>query len=141
MSANNSDKFVRWQQLTIGQLGNFTNLILTFSVATIGFAVDKLTNSEFELICFARPYYLLGVVVLFSSILIGLILALNRLLDFRKTMRKTRAVGEEHDQLKRETDLHGELTWLLLCVQVGSFFFGEVFLAISFYFNFTYKLF
>ncbi len=47
-SSKDDEKFIRWQGITIAQLSYSINLILTFSVAAIGFGVSLLLNDDFK---------------------------------------------------------------------------------------------
>ena len=123
------DRFVRWQKITIDQLSFVTYLLLTFSVATIGFVLSTLLNQSFPM-C---PYLLwLGGLAALSHALssaFGIVMAVNRLADFRltKDIAYKRDSGRWVDPAdERKSDARGEITWILFKAQWLSFAIATV---------------
>src|SRR5437879_3380280 len=82
--------FVRWQSITINQLTYAVNLILTFSVATLGFQATLLLGDQFKPVSWQKCIFSLSLVLLLSSIGLGIWCVINRLRDFRATMKTAR---------------------------------------------------
>ena len=100
---NTNERFVRWQQITLKELGKVISLFLGIEFATIGFVVTQLTS--LNLTC--KNYWsvflmMLGTVLLLINIIMFLYLTLNRLTDFRKTTQKIKA---EKDKIIAFNDL------------------------------------
>jgi hypothetical protein len=132
-------RFTRWQSITIAQLGYSINLVLTFSVASLGFTLS-LARSTTQLAsnCWAKHLLLVSVVLILLSTGAGLWCVINRLRDFRKT--ESIARGKERGELppceyalrKAETVKLGKRTWLLFWWQIGLFSFGILALVAGF---------
>ena len=115
---NTNERFVRWQQITLKELGKVISLFLGIEFATIGFVVTQLTS--LNLTC--KNYWsvflmMLGTVLLLINIIMFLYLTLNRLTDFRKTTQKIKAEKDKNFSLINELDIEtkklGEITWSL----------------------------
>ncbi|KIA99453.1 hypothetical protein OA93_04615 [Flavobacterium sp. KMS] len=91
---NENESYIRWQNIRITQLGFANNLIILLSVALLGFYVKFLETCGclnniqkfFICVCF---------MLIIISIILGFIVMLNRLDDFKLTAQIAR---------KRETD-------------------------------------
>lgn len=111
MSAEQKERYIRWQDYRINQLSFSINLFLGFAVASLAFAVNiKLENKplgilpiEPVILCWA---YCTGV---------GCIATISRLLDFRYTTRKIKDGGAFNAFMAKYC---GPVTW--------GFFWGEV---------------
>lgn len=83
------ERYVRWQDKTIAQLSFFNNLLLTISVGFLSFGYKeiKVNHMTFNLCTYDLKLTLCIVSLIFMafSIFYGLIVALNRLYDFRIT--------------------------------------------------------
>lgn len=128
--------FVRWQAVTIGQLTYAINLVLTFSVATLGFQVTMLGDKNFALVSWQKCVFGSSLLLLALAVAFGVAVVINRLRAFRATMRAARArekrerasvtsekqelaaVVEEHRTLYRKLD---KRTWWLFWWQIGTF--------------------
>jgi uncharacterized membrane protein YbhN (UPF0104 family) len=116
---NQKDRFVRWQSITIGQLTYAINLILTFSVATLGFQITLLFNDKFTPTSWHKCAFSLSMLLMAVSIGFGITCVINRLRDFRAT--ETVARMEKDGKPDLEIDPHRKLyeklggrTWQLL---------------------------
>ncbi len=120
-----STSFVRWQQFTISQFSFFTNLIMTFALGAIGFILNVMVeHAECQYYHF-RLLAGLAAVVFGLSLLLGILLAINRLIDFRSTARIAR-IREKYgnigvSDLRREVDMLGRASWALLLLQTLAF--------------------
>jgi Na+-transporting methylmalonyl-CoA/oxaloacetate decarboxylase gamma subunit len=138
--------FVRWQAVTIGQLTYAINLILGFSVATLGFQVTLLLEDKFTPIAWQKCAFGLSLLLLVASVIFGITVVINRLRAFRATMRTARArekketesTIEEHRQLYRKLDGR---TWCLFWWQIGTFAGGIVLTVLSLLAIASHKLF
>ncbi len=139
-----NDRFIRWQQLTIGQLSFTNNLFLGFNLGFLGFLITQ-SGLTFCTVCWICTIQLLALLGLGTSFITGVLLVINRLKDFRKTTQlvKSRkkkfeiqyilrtsdnieAVKSTISNLKTETDKLGRVTWSLLNWQVWSFLIGTL---------------
>lgn len=117
--------FVRWQAVTIGQLTYAINLVLGFSVATLGFQVTLLLG-EFTLSGWENFAFGLSLILLTVSIAFGIAVVINRLRAFRATMHAARArekkdpesIIESHRQRYQKLDSR---TWPIFWWQIGTF--------------------
>jgi hypothetical protein len=128
--------FVRWQTVTIGQLTYAVNLILGFAVATLGFQVTLLLNEKFVPVSWQKCAFALSLVLLSVSILLGIAVVINRLRDFRATMRaaRLREQGTAPDALEEQRTLYrrlGAITWNLFWWQLGTFSAGIALAVLS----------
>jgi len=135
------ERFIRWQQLTLTQLSNTNNLILTLTLGMLAFTVTKI-GLKIPENGFLLFLYILSYFVLLVSLLSGVLLTVNRLYDFRKTKEivkfkrqksEVKYDNEKTDNLKmkiailqHETDKHGKRTWCLFHIQLWLFFAGSV---------------
>jgi hypothetical protein len=137
------ERFVRWQSITITQLGYAVNLILTFSTASLGFALTLVMHGDFAASCWGKCLSFLSCLALVVSLGLGLWCVVNRLCDFRKTMRIIRCKEKARHtysprletkigQLERETNKLGRRTWRLFWFQIGTFIGGVVLLFLAF---------
>jgi hypothetical protein len=152
----NKGSFIRWQAITINQLSLATNVILTFTVALIGFEINFLLNlnKDFPKFgCYFKVSYLASLTLLFFSFLLAILLIVNRLKDFRLTAKSARLreeiekidIDEENYQqskdeklterleLKAKTKKLGERTWCLFNWQLGTFSLAMILAVISFF--------
>lgn len=128
--------FVRWQSITIGQLTYAVNLILGFSVATLGFQVVLLLSDKFAPVAWQKCAFGLSLVLLFASVAFGVWVVINRLRDFRATTKaaRKREEGANEDAIEPYRVLYRKLgarTWCLFWWQIGTFGFGMFFTVLS----------
>src|SRR5258708_26045545 len=104
--------FVRWQAITIAQLGFTSNLILTLAVGALGFALTLVKDADVIASCWARCLLVLSIVGLLISLALGIWCALNRLADFRMTAQIARGreklptLASEQGKANKEKDLN-----------------------------------
>lgn len=134
MSKKDNESFVRWQSLTIEELGKQINLLLTFSVAVLGYELNMLTYKDFDLGFdggFFSTHYLLSILSMLFSAGAGLFASFNRLTDFRLTTRlvKLRRKGNDKSkivELRGKLKRIGKRTWKIFAFQISSFSIGIV---------------
>jgi hypothetical protein len=54
--AQEEDSFVRWQTITITQLGYAVNLTLTLATASLGFTLNVVRDKEYAPTCWAKCF-------------------------------------------------------------------------------------
>jgi hypothetical protein len=145
--------FVRWQSITIGQLTYAINLILGFSVATLGFQVTLVLSDKFNPVSWQKYAFSLSLALLAASLVFGIWVVINRLRDFRTTMKAAREreklerKGAREEEIKKEIEPYrvlyrklGERTWCLFRWQVGTFSAGVFFTVLSVLASVSHKL-
>ena len=121
--------FIRWQSTTIAQLTYAINLVLTLSVAALGFHVSLLLGKEFTPVSWQKCTFSLSLLLLLASTGIGIWCVVNRLRDFRATTRaaRMREDGKSDDDIQPCRTLYdrlGRKTWWLFWWQIGTFGLG-----------------
>jgi hypothetical protein len=99
---------VRWTKLAIDQFSFFNNLLITISIGFLAFAYDYPENGRvsFSLSVTDIDWFItinnLSILFIFITIILGLIIALSRLLDFRVTrqINQVRQNAYEHQGKK-----------------------------------------
>lgn len=138
-----NESYIRWQNIRITQLGFANNLIIILTIGSLGFLMNFLNESE-ALNRFQKILIWLGCPLLLISCLLGLILIINRLKDFRITAQiaRKREMEEsfEIDILRSQAKEIGEKTWKLFIWQVRTFYFALVCLIIIISMNFIHKI-
>ena len=137
MTENNKDeKFIRWQGITITQLSYSINLILTFSVAGLGFCVSLLLTESFKPTTCQAYAYFSSLFLLLVSGAFGIWCTINRLRDFRATAKicNLKRKDENNSELQGLRDLTNKLgkkTWGIFWWQIGTFSAGILILVLS----------
>jgi hypothetical protein len=127
--------FIRWQATTIAQLTYTTNLVLTFSVALLGFQVSLIVGNSFRPLSWEKYTFGASVLVAFFAIVLGMWLAVNRLCSFRQTSAAARERERgKTDVARKHRENYGTLdarTWPLFWGQLATFTVGVALLALS----------
>ncbi len=142
---NVNESFIRWQAITIGRLSYSINLILTFSVAALGFAVTLLINEKFNPVSWQRCIFNISLVLLLDSGAFGIWCTINRLRDFRATTKITKlrdkdGKDSEVQKLRSLTNRLGSKTWGIFWCQISTFSAGIFLLVVSVAFSVGNKL-
>lgn len=129
-----ADRLRYYEDLRRKQLGYSIHLILTLAVASLGFSLALVKDSDFTPGCWGKAFLCLSLLLLLSSSGLGIVAVVNRLRDFRKTALKIRKeadpdAAEEVRRLKEEAHRLGGITWILFGWQVGTF--GVAVLSLS----------
>jgi hypothetical protein len=143
-SEERRESFVRWQAITIAQLGFVIGLLLSIAIAMLGFAFTQIKDATWSPTPCEKFVFSGGLVLLTLSIAFALICAINRLCDFRQTTRIARDrekwLGEgraetEIDRLLKprrdHTENLGTRTWILFGCQAATFSLGALFLILA----------
>ena len=139
------EKFVRWQGITISQLSYSINLILTFSVAAIGFGVTLLLNDNFKPTSSQSCIFSISMLLLLASGAFGIWCTINRLRDFRATAKITNLKRKDGNkdklsELRTLSNKLGKKTWGIFWWQIGTFTSGILLLVLSVVFTAGNKL-
>jgi hypothetical protein len=132
------DKFARWQKITIDQLGYALNLILTFTIAALGYCFVLLRDNGFVPRCPAKYTLLFSLLALAISALCGLATVLTRLSDFRGTAKRARKRADAPDA--GYLNCLGRTTWVLFYVHLIAFAIGVAALATTILLTYGGKL-
>jgi hypothetical protein len=144
---NIDERFIRWQSVLRDQLTFLNSLLLTISTGIVGFIISLLTKPEFNITCCCQKIlFTSGFVFINISIIIGIITALNRLHDFRTTIKKIKFEKLQSTQLTLEKlddlmKLYGKITWFLFYSQLILLGIGTLSLMSAFIWIYNYKLF
>jgi hypothetical protein len=132
------ERFIRWQRLSIDQLGFTLNFILTLTIATLGYIFALLKDKEFLPSQFAKYSLILSLVSLAIAAICGMWCTINRLRDVQGTARKLRkSVGAPSS---RELRIMGKRTWRLFYTQLVTFSMGITFLGAALLLTYGGKL-
>lgn len=137
-------RFVRWQQLSIGQLSVTNNLFLTFTTGLLAFSVTQ-TGIKITTNCLLTVGLIFSYLLLLTALATGAAVTINRLKDFRKTKELVRQrwqkfetekniksqgdinkIKKQISDLETQTIKYGKDTWELLNWQVITFSIGAV---------------
>ncbi|MFA6414633.1 MAG: hypothetical protein WC217_02085 [Candidatus Paceibacterota bacterium] len=132
------DRFVRWQQLSISEMGKTISLFLGIAFATIGFVVSQLISADFIFRNYWDKFlFSFGSVVLLAHIVVSLILTLNRLKDFKLTTKVVRVKQNEKStsaiaDLREELEMISNKTRCLFGCSLWLFGIAELLIIIGF---------
>lgn len=132
--AENRESSIRWQGRTIEQFGYALNLILGLSVAAIGFEVSLLLSEGFEKTGWQSSLFVVSMLSLLLSFVVGLWCIVNRLQDFRETTKTARKREDgssalELQPLRTLARTLGKRTWVLFWWQIFTFGAGILLLV------------
>lgn len=119
----NTDRYPRWQQRAVEQLGFSINLILTLALGGLAFALTNLDKG------IDRPFpkwmFLTACLLLLMSALSGIISSITRLYDFRITAQIVREDNEAEKTRRRAVARRlGSCTWFFFWVEIAGFILG-----------------
>ena len=141
---NSSERFVRWQTVLRNQLTFLNNLLLTISIGVVGFLLSLLKDPYFDPTYCKKFFFTFGFILIFVSVLFGLLTAYSRLMDYRRTLEKIRTELRKENGLKRLKKLmkkNEKLSWCFFYLQIFSFCASILFLLIAFVIIYSNKLF
>src|SRR5271167_2890547 len=133
-----SDKCQRWRKIAIDQLGYALNLILTFTIAALGYCFVLLKDKDFTLASSEKCTMILSLSALALSALCGVACVLTRLWDFRGTAR--RACNHPKAPTKDALRDLDNMTLVLFNVQLVAFAIGAITLGITLLLKYGSKL-
>lgn len=143
--ANTNDRFIRWQRITMDQLGFSSNLIFTLNIGVLGFLVNKLLDDKL-IIQDGKIVLIIGFILLILSFILGITFNLTRLYDFRLTTRITRIKSNNLNDprlgdIRCTVKCLGKITWTSFIIQTIFFTLGIILTLVSFLIMFSNKLF
>lgn len=125
--------YSKWENHRISQLSFINNLVIGLSIALIGFVFDFIKPSNIIFNCIQKFLIWIGVLLIIASVIIGLLVAINRLEDFRltaKIARNREKNNRENIQADRNVaKIMGKKTWNGFVWQIVTF--GVSFLCFS----------
>ena len=144
MSKN--DSYIRWQSISIKQLGFTTNLIFTITVVLIGFSFTTVINPNFVLTCGEKSFFTTGFIILILCFISGIVINLTRLFDYRLTARTARKREKNQDnneiqELRARTKNLSKASWIIFYIQLISFGLGSLLIIFSLIHHYSDKLF
>lgn len=117
MGPEDQERYVRWQDHRVTQLSFAINLFLSFSVASLAYAINlKLENKLHGNIPFEFIIYWWA-----ASAASGCVATMSKLLDYRYTARKIKDGGRFNTYMAKWC---GSVTWGAFWVQVLSYAIG-----------------
>src|SRR4051812_5782586 len=90
------ESFIRWQKLSIEQLGQTVNLFLTLAIAELAFATKLVIDSKANLPPWAATGFRNSLMAIASATVFGILAILSRTADFRHTVGAAKARWEGH---------------------------------------------
>jgi hypothetical protein len=133
MSNDEKQSFIRWQGRTIEQLGFVNNLLIFLATGMSAFQV-QLAIKEVSFTIFDKRTIVLSTLLIFTSLMFGCYLALNRLHSFQLTSQvaRKRETGKRGciEDLRNKVKTLDKRTWWLLLAQTFSFGLGAFLLVI-----------
>src|ERR1039457_4134144 len=128
-----NDSFRRWQDHTIEQLGTTSNLIIGLAGGLLALSITILREDKPQISsCDAILLYVYSS-ALVLSVVAGLLVAVNRLEDFRLTAQIARNrethkyTPEQIEEMRADSRTYGKWTWRLFIAQLILFALGAVF--------------
>ena len=142
---NDNDSFQRWQETSLKQLGFTTNLILTINTAVLVYLIDQISSPQFCILGNPKIFYTGGFFILGISFVLGIVINITRLYDFRITAKIARNKSNSQDNniesLRTKAEKLGKTTWVILIIQVTTFGLGLIAEILSFCVKNSEKLF
>lgn len=118
-------RFVRWQGRTLDQFSFVSNVVLGLSTAAMGLSAGALLDRKVPATGLAHWLFLLGLALHAIATTVGVGLAWNRLIDFRKTMETNKTLQlSQVRALRSQTKELGKGSWRLLATQTVAFVLG-----------------
>ena len=140
------ERFAKWQGKTHDLLSNFINLLIGLLIGSVAFLSNKLADKDFSFPnIWPKLSFVFACLLLLISGILGIILAHNRLNDFRKTTQRIKSeLNNDFDKsqkLSEETKILGQNTWRLFSWHTYTFISGEIFLVLYFITTYYKKIF
>jgi hypothetical protein len=153
-----TDRFQRWQKISIEYFSYTLNLFVTLTIATLGYWFSLLRDGTFVPGTTARTMMLFSFFSLAVGVTSGLVCVVNRLSDFRATAKRAKpkdrpqqggetqpcettpkSAGQDVPSLD-ETRRLGTLTWALFYIHLAAFVVAIMFLTVALFLTYGGKL-
>ncbi len=131
---NSDDRFVRWQSNLRKQVTFTNNLLLTIAIGISGFVFSLLNSEKLAMFCENKYTIKFGLLLILSSVAVGILTNLSRIIDFRLTLKKIKKELNKEgisNSSKIAINVFGNITWILFYGQILSFITGVIFLSIG----------
>jgi hypothetical protein len=138
--ATENDRFPRWQKIAIDHLSYTVNLILTLTIATLGYWFLLLKDRDFIPASSSKCTMLLSLIALSFSAICGFACIINRMWDFRGTAKRAHGDAHTDSSTKEYLDGLGRITWMMFYCQLFVFVLGVALLAVSLLLTYGGKL-
>ena len=130
------DARVRWQETSMKQFTYVNYLVLTLSLAALGFTISLLFEDNVSKVIPFVYNHRASLLIFALSIVVGIICSIARLYDFRWTAKIARLKNkngsrDDIEALRCRTKLLGERSWRFLWLQISLFLFGLFFLMLA----------
>ncbi len=137
MNSTDNKSFVRWQGRTIEEFGKIINLLLTLSLATIGFVISKMLDKDFSFRNSSAKFIVcLGTLIALTTVVTLLVLIYNRFKAFKITTQiaRSREKNKRDDivSLRSKATRIDKQTWLLFKVSISFFLLSELLTVLGF---------
>ncbi len=109
MTEDQTQRYIRWQDIRIRQLSFSINMFLGLAVASLGFSINVTMEYRIPLLVILIPFFLWLV-----SGISGCIATLSRLVDFRYTAKKIKEGDETNTSISKGA---GPVTWMAFYIQ------------------------
>jgi uncharacterized membrane protein YgdD (TMEM256/DUF423 family) len=145
MADSRNEPFIRWQGRSLEYFSYSINLLLAFSVGTLGFGVNLLRDASFSPSDCAKYLFAISLLSQILSVAIGLACVLYRVKDFRDTT----TIAKKKSQLEFDSELEtlrglvgiiGSRTRRLFGWQVSFFSVGTILLVGILVYEYSEKL-
>jgi hypothetical protein len=144
------DAFVRWQHIRRTHFSHTVNLVLTLSIASLGFAVNLMVTQKITPTSLGKESLSYSLGFLLVAVFVGLATNVSRLVDFRYSAKAARGremkaraeagtvLTDDQKSQAKDAVKHGNwagclgvISWCLLIAQLTAFFVGVLLLACS----------
>ena len=130
------DAFVRWQMASMNQFSYINYIVLTLSLAVLGFGTSLRFEESFKEIVYCLCLFKISLGLMATSMIVGIICAILRSEDFRKTAKIARLKCTDGNENKIEklsdcTKCLGKWSRGIFWVQSGLFLLGSVLLMLT----------
>lgn len=146
MSVDKKEFFIRWQGRSLDYLSYAVNLILTLSIAGIGFEAKLLSEESFVPSGNAKYFFMLSIAAFLLAGAAGFACIMNRIKDFRDTAAIARKKSKDEydaelENLRNLVGMLGKSTRRYFKWQSALFCIAVMLLVISLSIMYHHKLF
>lgn len=133
------ERYVRWNGYTMAQFTVVLALLSGLSVSALGAGITLLQRSPVFVHGGHGSAFVIGMVCFVAVILLTLLAAISRLLDFRLTARKVRG-RLDRTMFGWDDKQFGKISWFLFWMAAAAFGVGTSLFAFSVYVGFVLQI-
>lgn len=120
------ERFIRWDTVRRNYFSVIINLFLTISIGLLSFLLQELAKPNFT----KSIFFTTALILIFASVILGVLTSTSRFFDFRYTARKIRLTEQKEekntsnndiDRINRKKKCYETLTLILFYFQIGTF--------------------